>query len=54
MSEVLGWSRRRTAYNRLVYRIFPKPYLQSGKLFRKNTFYTEENAFTAGQKISTG
>ena len=40
--------------NRLVYRIFSKSYLQSEKLFRKNTFHTEENAFTAGQKISTG
>ena len=49
-----GWPCRRTSCNRLVYRIFPKSYLQSEKLFRENSFYTKENAFTAGQKISTG
>jgi len=51
---ILGWPCRRTSCNRLVYRIFPKSHLQPERLFRKNTFHTEENAFTAEQKISTG
>ena len=40
---VIGWF---TGY-------FLNPSYSLKKLFRENTFYTEENAFAAGQKIST-